>query len=180
MAKTKKNLKKKSSSKCVKCHKTVKGRKKRCKKCAKKKYKCCVKSRGRTRGRTRARTRARSKARRKRKYKKTYKNIRKYKQSGCSKQKGGYKCNEATNMGEIYGGNKLNLLTRDITRAKSTQNEITSLKGGGFAINAGLGKGIDVINSISNGIKNTINTAYGDHHVEDSDVTVAGDMMKHD
>ena len=41
-------------------------------------------------------------------------------------------------------------------------------------------KGIDVINSISNGIKNTINTAYGDHHVEDSDVTVAGDMMKHD
>ena len=81
-------------------------------------------------------------------------------------------------MGSIYGGSNLNLLTRDITRAQSTQNKLPGLAGGGLAINAGLGKGIDIINSISNGIKNTINTTYGDRHVQDSDVTVAGDMMK--
>jgi len=82
-------------------------------------------------------------------------------------------------MGEIYGGNKLNLITRDITRAQSTQNKVPGFVGGGFAINAGLGKGIDVINSIGNGIKNTMRTVYGDHHVQDSDVTVASNMMKH-
>jgi hypothetical protein len=172
MPRSKKKLKKrrKCACKCVKCKKTLKGKKKHCKRCLKKSYKCCVKS-------TRSKRRGRSKRKSKKKYKKVYKNIRRYKQSGCSRQKGGYKCNEATNMGSIYGGNKLNLLTRDITRAQSTQNNM--INGGGFAINAGLGKGIDVINSIGNGIKNTMRTVYGDHHVQDSDVTVASDMMKH-
>ena len=182
MAKKKKKLKKrKCLCKCVKCKKTVKG-KKHCKRCIKKSYKCCVKSKSSRSKSSRSkssRKSSRGKSRKKRKYKKAYKNIRRYKQSGCSKQKGGYNCNEATNMGEIYGGNKLNLMTRDITRAQSTQNKVSGFTGGGFAINAGLGKGIDVINSIGNGIKNTMRTVYGDHHVQDSDVTVASDMMKH-
>jgi len=178
MAKTKKKLKRKCLCKCVKCKKTVTG-KKHCKRCIKKSYKCCVKSKSSRSKSSRSRKRKNSRSRKKRKYKKAYKNIRRYKQSGCSKQKGGYNCNEATNMGEIYGGNKLNLITRDITRAQSTQNKVPVFTGGGFAINAGLGKGIDVINSIGNGIKNTMRTVYGDHHVQDSDVTVASDMMKH-
>ena len=177
MAKTKKKLKRKCLCKCVKCKKTVKG-KKHCKRCIKKSYKCCVKSKSSRSSRS-SRSRRSRRSRKKKKYKKAYKNIRKYKQSGCSKQKGGYNCNEATNMGEIYGGNKLNLITRDITRAQSTQNKVPGFVGGGFAINAGLGKGIDVINSIGNGIKNTMRTVYGDHHVQDSDVTVASNMMKH-
>ena len=77
-------------------------------------------------------------------------------------------------MGEIYTGTKLNLLTDDITRSISTQNSLT---GGGLAINAGLGKGLDIINNIKNGFQNVSRTAYGDHHVEDSNVTIASDMM---
>lgn len=174
MAKTKKKEKKcKCRCRCKNCGKTKNRKKIYCKKCVKKGCKCCVKRR------TKRITKRITKRRTKRKYKKAYKNIKRYKQSGCSKQRGGnYKCSEATNMGSIYGGNKLNLLTRDITRAQSTQNKIPGLVGGGLAINAGLGKGIDVINSISNSIKNTIRTSYGDHHVQDSDVTVAGDIMK--
>jgi hypothetical protein len=166
MPRSKKKLKKrrKCACKCVKCKKTLKGKKKHCKRCLKKSYKCCAKS-----------TRRKSKRRSKKKYKKVYKNIRRYKQRGCSRQKGGYKCNEATNMGAIYTGNKLNLLTRDITRAQSTQNDM--INGGGFAINAGLGKGIDIINSIGNSITNTMRTANGDNHVEDGDVTVASKRM---
>lgn len=190
MSITKKKLKKRKKClcNCIKCKKTIKGKKKHCKRCIKKSYKCCVKSRkggGKKGKKTRGRKSRGKKSRgKKRTGKKSRgrKILNRYKQSGCSKQKGGYKCNEATNMGSIYGGNKLNLLTRDITIAQSTQNDQNAgnagLTGGGFLINAGLGKGIDVINNLGNGIKNTIRSANGDHHLEDSNVMVASKLME--
>ena len=192
MSITKKKLKKRKKClcNCIKCKKTIKGKKKHCKRCMKKSYKCCVKSRKgggkKSRGKKSRGKKSRGKKRtgKKRTSKKrtSKKNLNRYKQSGCSKQKGGYKCNEATNMGSIYGGSKLNLLTRDITIPQSTQNaqnaQNDGLTGGGFLINAGLGKGVDIINNIGNGIKNTMRSAYGDHHLEDSNVMVASKLME--
>lgn len=163
MPKTKKIQKKcRCICRCKNCHKYSK--KKCCKKCLKKKCPC-VKRTKRTR---------KNKLSKKRKNKRVMKNIKRYKQKGCSKQRGGF--THAANMGEIFTGYKLNTYDKDITRSNSTQNHI--MKGGNIMNNFGLGKVLDVKNNVIDTFKNGVNTWNGDHSVESSDVTTPSKLMK--
>ena len=79
-------------------------------------------------------------------------------------------------MGEIFTGHKLNTYENDITRSNSTQNHI--MRGGNIMNDFGLGKVLDVKNSIVNTFKDGVRTWNGDHSVESSDVTIASRLMK--
>lgn len=163
--KSRKVRKSRKSKKCIcKCSCKNCGLKplvKCCKKCVKKRC-CCIKNRRKTQ----------------KKYRRVRRKIRKMKQRGCSKLRGGYNAN---NMGEYFTGYKRNLYSHQGSLyPNSTQSDIP-MKGGGLfsqrAIDFGLGNALTFLRDGQATFKNIGRTWNGDHHVNSADPVSPGNRF---